>query len=148
MLNFDFDKEKCIVFEIVEATNLSKSDIKISVRLNINGVEYCIPGQMVNESIQVDIPALSSILKEADFNEIYTMTVEAIVDDNKYLVPFADQFKITQNTKLEAKLKSRRDAVTEEGKSLDIKLASEDTIREEKKIIEEPKSLVDNFLEI
>ena len=143
MITFDSNKEKLIKLQITERNNFDLDKSKIYARLMLGGIDFCFPGEIVNEFIIVNIPALKNIIaKEIELNE-KKIRIE-VISESTYLVPFEDNFNIEQPTKLEAKIIDTKDEEVLNEKKIKTKIIEE----EPKKVIPKKKSILDNFLDV
>ncbi len=103
MLKLNVNEEKQLNFEI-QIGGVQTEQIKSTLRIEIDGVQYGFPAQVGQESIAVNLPALNTVvakrLKEGTEVQAYL----DIIADGHHLTPWTDSFILTNPLVIEAKI--------------------------------------------
>lgn len=142
MITLNRNESKSISFDI-SVQGVEARDLKGSLRMNLGNVECGFPIKIVNESIQVTIPSLRTLLKENIEGPI-PAKLEIVAGDT-YIVPWEDTIKIESPVVVEAKVKD----IKKEKPTLNIGVKKiEEKIEEPKKTVEaKPKSRFGKMLQ-
>lgn len=150
MILFETNTPKRIEFFIAEMSNVDKDKTKVAARLKVGDVEYVFPGNIVNDTIIINIPPLGEAIAP-DLSDIteYSMVIEAIAEDS-YLVPYSDAFMVRNKAKLEVKINEVVDVENPVNKKkIKVEIKTTDTKNEiihEKIAVKKTKSLKEKFL--
>jgi len=105
MINININEKKNIEFD-VSISGTDMSNIKGSLRFIKNGIEYGIPITISENSLQVDIPKLSTFVKsELLEGEKIKARLDLIVNGDTYIVPWEDELVIEKPIVVETKIK-------------------------------------------
>jgi len=141
MLELNIGKSRSLNFEI-EVSGIDPTQLEGFVRIIIDGVEYGFKGKVGSESIEVEIPALKTLLKRT-INEGEKFDGKLEVHGNGfYLNPWNGSFIVKNPVVMEAKIK---EDIDDNAPKIVAKVKSEpsvdkakDKLNEMKKIISKP----------
>ena len=112
MLKFNANETKKLKFGIA-LTGVQSRDLKGTLRLEVNGIEYGFPVSIVNDKVEVEIPPLSGLITEIKSDAKYNVKLELIANDT-YIIPWLDvaQIKIPVNVKISENIEEENKKVT------------------------------------
>lgn len=126
MINININESKKLRFK-VSLSGVQPQDLRGSMRMVIEGMEYGFPIKIDKGDIIVEINPISNISKKLKDGSLLDAKLELVAVDT-YLVPWQDKIKIENPIKVEAKLED----IVEEIKDLIPKVEISD-VSEEKK---------------
>jgi hypothetical protein len=103
MLKLNVNEEKQLNFEI-QIGGVQTDQIKSTLRLEIDGVQYGFPAVVGQESIQVDLPALNTVVAKRLKEGTEVQAHLDIIADGHHLSPWSDSFILTNPLVIEAKI--------------------------------------------
>ena len=101
MINLNVNEKKSLQFD-VSVSGVQMNDIRGSMKIIMNKVQYGFPITIMDGKIVVEIPALSDFLKEEVLNERTADAKLEIIAGDTYLVPWEDQIELQSPVKVEA----------------------------------------------
>jgi len=134
MISLNVNESKNIEFDI-NVSGTDPSNIKGYLRFNKNDVEYGFPVVVEGGSVKVNIPNLSSFIKEnLQDGEKVDARLDIVANGDTYIMPWTDQLLISTPLKMEAKVKGVEDVKESKptisiGKIFDVEVKT-DTIDE------------------
>ena len=120
MINLNINEKKSLQFD-VSVSGVDMKDLRGSMKIVMNKIQYGFPIAIMDGKISVEIPALSGFLKEEALLE---KTVEAkleIIASDTYLVPWEDNITLESPMKIEAALSSVQTVIEKIMPSIKIK---------------------------
>lgn len=110
MIEFKVNESKRLKFDISVA-GVDPRDLKGSVRLMIDSIEYGFPITMDNGRVVAEIPALSEVVaKRLKDGETHTIRLDMIADET-YTTPWEERAIIKSPIKIEAKMVSMEEVL-------------------------------------
>ena len=103
MLKLNVNEEKQLNFEI-QIGGVQTDQIKSTLRLEIDGVQYGFPAQVGQESIAVNLPALNTVVAKRLKEGTEVAAHLDIIADGHHLTPWSDSFILTNPLVIEAKI--------------------------------------------
>lgn len=103
MLKLNVNEEKQLNFEI-QIGGVQTDQIKSTLRLEIDGVQYGFPAQVGQESIAVNLPALNTVVAKRLKEGTEVQAHLDIIADGHHLTPWTDSFILTNPLVIEAKI--------------------------------------------
>lgn len=103
MLKLNVNEEKQLNFEI-QIGGVQTDQIKSTLRLEIDGVQYGFPAQVGQESIAVNLPALNTVVAKRLKEGTEVQASLDIIADGHHLTPWTDSFILTNPLVIEAKI--------------------------------------------
>ena len=101
MINLNINEKKSLQFD-VSVSGVDMDSLKGSMKIVMEGIEYGFPIKVIDGKIVVNIPPLTTFLKEDMLkNQTLNATLEIIADDT-YLVPWEDQILLESPVRVEA----------------------------------------------
>jgi len=105
MINLNINEKKSLQFD-VSVSGIETRDLRGSMKIVMNKIQYGFPIVIMDGKIVVEIPALSGFLKEEVLNEKNVEAKLEIIANDTYLVPWEDQITLEAPMKVEAALSS------------------------------------------
>jgi hypothetical protein len=109
MLVINSNETKKLKFGVA-ISGVQPQDISGALRLEANGIEYGFPIKIVDDKVEVEIPALEKLVTEIDNKTKYKVKLELIANET-HLVPWKDvaqiktpiRVKVSENIEEEVK---------------------------------------------
>ena len=105
MINLNINEKKSLQFD-VSVSGIEMKDLQGSMKIVMDKVQYGFPITIMDDKITVEIPALSSFLKDEVLNEKNIEAKLEIIANDTYMVPWKDQITLESPMKIEAALSS------------------------------------------
>ena len=139
MIDLKVNEIKKFNFQL-EISGVQVQDLKGSMKLIIDGVEYGFPIEIIDGSVVAEIPSLEKITK-ATLTEGQSLPVSLeIIANDTLIVPWKDSFTVRKPIKVEAKMVDMKDILDEINITPKIKITNikEEVIKKEKKADAKP----------
>ena len=103
MLDININDSRDLNFEI-ELSGIGVAQLEGRLRMVIDNIEYGIPAQIMEKSIDIVIPPLKNLIqRELKEGEVFSAKLE-VQGDGNYLNPWSGEFQIRNPVALEAKI--------------------------------------------
>ena len=139
MINLNVNEKKSLQFD-VSVSGVQMNDLRGSMKIVMNKVEYGFPIAIMDGKIVVEIPALNDFLKEEVLNEKRVEAKLEIIASDTYMVPWEDQVTLESPMKIEAALSGIKTVMEKISPSIKIKnpvIIEEKPVEEKEEEIEE-----------
>jgi len=131
MIKLNINEGKKIKFN-VNVSGFEIRDLKGSMKLTVEGVEYGFPIKIDNGSVSVEVPPLSSIMKKTfNENEHIDARLDVIAGDT-YINPWKDTIIIENPVHVEVKVSEVENVVEEIKPTINIEKIEEEVKKVEK----------------
>jgi hypothetical protein len=108
MIKLNITEKKEIKFD-VSVSGIDVRDLKGSIRLQIEGVEYGFPAKVIDGTVMVEIPPLDEFVKNGlNDGQMLDAKLEIIAADT-YIVPWKDVMMIEMPVRIEAVVSEVKD---------------------------------------
>ena len=102
MIKLNINEKKKLQFD-VSVSGIMAQDLRGSMKIVMENIQYAFPITMVEGKVVVEIPALNNYIKpESVTNEKMVSAKLEIIADSNYIVPWEDQVMIESPVKVEA----------------------------------------------
>lgn len=103
MLDININDSRDLNFEI-ELSGIGVAQLEGRLRMVIDNIEYGVPAQIMEKSIDIVIPPLKNLIqRELKEGEVFSAKLE-VQGDGNYLNPWAGEFQVRNPVALEAKI--------------------------------------------
>lgn len=136
MIDLNVTEPKKIKFG-VSVSGVQTRDLRGTLRLMIEGIEYGFPATIVDDKLIVEIPALEGVKPSISDGEKLNGQLEVIAGDT-FLVPWTDNFRIHRPVKVEARISEVEEIKEKKKPSAKVKLEDEIPLLKEDKIKKRP----------
>jgi len=135
MIKLNVNSKKKLQFD-VSVSGVQTEDLKGSMKIVMEKIEYGFPISIIDGKIVVEIPALNDFIKEESLNEDTVKASLGIIANDTYIVPWEDSIIIESPVKVEAIMSDIQTIMEKELPKIEIKSTPKVIVEEidEKKI--------------
>jgi len=134
MIDLKVNESKKFNFQLL-VSGIQANDLKGSMKLIIEGIEYGFPIKLFDGSVVVELPPLDKITK-AELTEGQSLPVSLeIIANDTLIIPWEDSFKVIRPAKVETSMVNIKEVIDEVKISL-INIKEESVKKEEKKKVD------------
>ena len=135
MIKLNVNSKKKLQFD-VSVSGVQTEDLKGSMKIVMEKIEYGFPISIIYGKIVVEIPALNDFIKEESLNEDTVKASLGIIANDTYIVPWEDSIIIESPVKVEAIMSDIQTIMEKELPKIEIKSTPKVIVEEidEKKI--------------
>lgn len=138
MIDLNVTEAKKIRFGVA-VSGVQTRDLKGSLRMIIDGIEYGFPASIIDDKVSIEIPPLDNTIKTVlSEGQKINAQLEVIAGDT-FLVPWTDSFRIHRPIKVEAVV-SKIEEIKEKKPAAKVKLEEIEDIKKKKAIKPTKKS--------
>ena len=146
MIKLNVNSKKKLQFD-VSVSGVQTEDLKGSMKIVMEKIEYGFPISIIDGKIVVEIPALNDFIKEESLNEDTVKASLGIIANDTYIVPWEDSIIIESPVKVEAIMSDIQTIMEKELPKIEIKSTPkviveeiDDEVKKVKKIEKKTKS--------